>query len=72
MMSIKIPKPSRPTSIVGPRSTTGNAEMRSSTVPSHDRIRDRAYELYESRGRESGQEEQDWFRAEQEILKRKG
>ena len=72
MMSIKTQKPSQPTSVAGPSSTTGNAEMRSSTVPSHDRIRDRAYELYESRGREAGQEEQDWFRAEKEILKRKG
>jgi hypothetical protein len=39
------------------------------TSPSQDRIRTRAYELYESRGREDGQEERDWFRAEQEILK---
>ena len=38
-------------------------------VPSQDLIRARAYELYESRGRESGQDEQDWLRAEQEILK---
>jgi hypothetical protein len=37
------------------------------TVPLHDRIRERAYELYESRGRENGKEEQDWLRAEQEI-----
>jgi hypothetical protein len=37
------------------------------TVPSHDRIRERAYELYESRGRENGKHEQDWLRAEQEI-----
>ena len=38
-------------------------------APSHDAIRERAYELYESRGREPGQEEQDWLRAEQDILK---
>lgn len=38
-------------------------------LPSQDRIRARAYELYESRGRENGQDERDWFRAEQEILK---
>ena len=34
-------------------------------------IRERAYQLYESRGREPGQEEQDWFRAEREFLKQK-
>jgi hypothetical protein len=30
-------------------------------------IRARAYDLYESRGREPGHDEQDWLRAEQEI-----
>jgi hypothetical protein len=39
-------------------------------TPSQDKIRDRAYQLYESRGREPGQDEQDWFLAEEEILKR--
>ena len=39
------------------------------SAPSHDTIRERAYELYESRGREPGQEEQDWLRAEQDVLK---
>ena len=42
------------------------------TVPSQDMIRVRAYELYENRGRENGQDEQDWLRAEQEILKAEG
>jgi hypothetical protein len=35
--------------------------------PSHDKIRERAYELYEGRGREPGLDEQDWLRAEHEI-----
>jgi hypothetical protein len=35
---------------------------------SQDKIRTRAYELYEIRGREPGQDEQDWIRAEQEVL----
>ena len=42
------------------------------TVPSQDVIRARAYELYESRGREAGHDEQDWLRAEQEMLKPEG
>ena len=37
-------------------------------VSSDSKIRERAYELYESRGREPGQDEQDWLRAEHEIL----
>jgi len=56
--------------VVGPKTATHKVAM-PDTVPSQDRIRERAYELYESRGREPGQEEQDWLRAEQEILRRK-
>jgi hypothetical protein len=33
-------------------------------------IRQRAYELYEERGRTPGQEREDWFRAEREVLAR--
>ena len=36
-----------------------------------DQIRQRAYELYQARGREDGHDLQDWFRAEEEITKRK-
>jgi hypothetical protein len=32
-----------------------------------EQIRCRAYELYEKRGRQDGQEQDDWFRAEAEI-----
>jgi Protein of unknown function (DUF2934) len=54
----------------GPKSYTGNVTVMPNTVPSQDRVRERAYELYESRGREAGQDEQDWLRAEREILQR--
>lgn len=40
--------------------------------PSQERIRERAYELYEGRGREPGRDEQDWLRAEQEIVELAG
>ena len=33
-------------------------------------IRQRAYELYEARGRQEGFQEEDWIRAETEILAR--
>ena len=62
----------QPKTVVGPRSSTGRVATMQATVPSQAKIRERAYELYESRGREPGQDEQDWFRAEQEILKRAG
>jgi hypothetical protein len=34
-------------------------------------IRLRAYELYEARGREGGHEQEDWFRAKEEITIKK-
>ena len=35
-----------------------------------EEIRQRAYELYEARGRQDGFQEEDWIRAETEILAR--
>ena len=61
------PKPNA----AGSKNPTAKISMVPGAVLSQDKIRARAYELYESRGRESGQEEQDWLRAEREILKRK-
>jgi len=42
-------------------------------VPSsiEDRIRARAYELYEQRGREDGHDIEDWLHAEAEIMSSK-
>jgi len=42
------------------------------TIPTQEtnRIREYAYALYESHGRKSGEDEENWIRAEQEILKR--
>lgn len=71
MISPKTLKQPQPKIVSGPKSSTGNVAIMPDTVPSQDRIRGRAYELYESRGREAGQDEQDWLRAEQEILQRK-
>jgi hypothetical protein len=33
----------------------------------NEAIARRAYELYESRGREDGQDQEDWFQAEREV-----
>jgi hypothetical protein len=70
MIDTKGHKQPKPKIVVGPKSSTGKVAMMPDTVPSQDRIRVRAYELYQSRGREPGQDERDWLRAEQEILKR--
>ncbi len=34
-------------------------------------IRERAYELYEARGREDGHDLEDWLSAEEEIMEKK-
>lgn len=36
-----------------------------------DQIRERAYELYEERGREDGHDQEDWLRAKEEITTKK-
>jgi hypothetical protein len=51
------------------KSSPAKLSMMPNTVPPQDRIRERAYELYESRGCQPGQDEQDWLRAESELLK---
>jgi hypothetical protein len=73
MIDSKANKRPKPQTVAAPKGSTGNAATITGTPSSSspDRTRERAYELYESRGREHGQDEQDWLRAEQEILKRK-
>jgi hypothetical protein len=66
----KTPKQPKARIVVGPKSSPGKVAMMADTVPSQDRIRVRAYELYQKRGGEPGRDEQDWLCAEQEILKR--
>ena len=42
--------------------------MKPDTAPPQEKVRERAYQIYETRGREPGQDEQDWFRAEKELF----
>ncbi len=71
MISPKTQKQSQPNHAVASKSSPTKVVMMA-TAPSQDAIRERAYELYVSRGREQGQDQQDWLRAEQDILKRHG
>ena len=55
-------------------STTVASAKRSevhSDADKEDKIRDRAFELYEQRGREDGHELDDWLQAEAEVLQDK-
>ena len=75
MFDPKALKQSKPNVAVTPKDSSVKLAMMPYTAPPQDSrqemIRERAYQLYESRGREPGQEEQDWFRAEREFLKQK-
>jgi hypothetical protein len=54
--------------VVPSKSSPGKLAMMPDAVPSDSKIRERAYELYEIRGREPGQDKQDWLHAEKELL----
>jgi len=57
--------------VVPSKSSPGKLAMMPDAVPSDSKIRERAFELYEIRGREPGQDEQDWLRAEKELLQQR-
>ena len=68
MLDRSVPKPAKPTAFPGKKYTPTPTQA---ITPSHDQICQRAYELYESRGRQDGFSEQNWFDAEQQLLARK-
>jgi hypothetical protein len=68
MIDSKASKQPKPNTVDTSKGSPGKMAIMPDTVRSQETIRARAYELYENRGREPGQAEQDWFRAEQEIL----
>jgi len=59
------PRSKRPTARKGPASAASNAKAKDSAL--YKRITQRAYELYEQRGRQAGYELEDWLQAEREI-----
>ena len=67
MFDPKVLKQAKQNAVTAKNSPAELAMMPNNALP-QDKIRERAYELYESRGREPGQDEQDWFRAEKELL----
>jgi hypothetical protein len=72
MIVSKVHNQPKPNVVVVPQSSLGTVAMVADTLPSQEtaQTRERAYELYESRGRAPGHDEQDWLRAEREILTR--
>ena len=68
MMNSKNAPRSQPQRVLDAPITTGKLATMPTHSPSQENIRERAYELYENRGRGHGQNEQDWIRAERELL----
>jgi hypothetical protein len=54
-----------------PDGGNGNVNAQYSPADLEAEIRFRAYQLYEQRGCTPGQDEQDWFAAEREVLSRR-
>jgi hypothetical protein len=52
----------------GAKRAPAGAKKTTVVVPAEETIRERAFYLYESRGMQHGLHDQDWRRAEQEIL----
>ncbi len=51
-------------------SRTGSSNNHSGSTDLDEKIRQRAYELYQQRGQGDGFEHEDWLKAEREILAR--
>lgn len=62
-------EPFKSTSSIPERSDRPSMSARKGSNPEEmrQRIEQRAFELYEQRGRENGRELEDWLRAEQEV-----
>jgi hypothetical protein len=73
MIVSKVQKQAKQNTAFAPQTSRSTAAMMRDTLPWQEtaKIRDRAYELYELGGRKPGHDEQDWLRAEQEILKQR-
>jgi hypothetical protein len=73
MIVYKVHKQARPSIAVDSQTSLRTGASKPDALPPQEtaRIRERAYELYEVGGREHGHDEQDWLRAEQEILKQR-
>jgi BRCT domain type II-containing protein len=68
----KAPAKPRATGATTKRSTAKTqtvAEKVTATTPSHEEIAMLAQQYWAERGRQDGQAEQDWLRAEQELMK---
>ena len=60
--------PAKPKILTVPKDTLAQVATISDAPTLENKIRERAHQLYEGRGREPGKDQQDWVQAEREIL----
>jgi hypothetical protein len=60
--------PGKPKILTVPKNTLARVAPLSDAPGLENKIRERAHQLYEGRGREPGKDQQDWIQAEHEIL----
>ncbi len=61
--------PAKPATLALPKKTAAGAPHVSDAAGVENKVRERAYQLYDARGCEPGKDKQDWLQAEHEILK---
>ena len=66
-----VPAYSKSNLLATPKSAGATVTSISGVVPLQDQIRGWAHQIFESRGREDGKDQQDWLNAEKEILKKR-
>ncbi|MGH8246805.1 MAG: DUF2934 domain-containing protein [Gammaproteobacteria bacterium] len=70
MAQTKRTKPSPESPSVASELQAGSPEPQAASSELREEIRRRAYQYYEERGREEGRAEEDWLRAEAEVVSR--
>ena len=63
--------PAKPATLALPKKNAAGAAQVSDAARVENKVRERAYQLYEGRGSEPGKDKQDWLQAEREVLKRR-
>jgi hypothetical protein len=71
MLNSHTSTPAKPKNLVVPKKPFTRQAPVSDAAGLEDKIRERAHQLFEGRGREPGSDEQDWVQAEHEILKQR-
>jgi hypothetical protein len=70
MIAPKVQKQPRLNKVPAAKASPASKSAAPEVFVTRDRIRDRAFQIYEGRGSETGHDVQDWLRAELQLLER--